>query len=114
FTLPLGPIVRLPFVRLSLPSTMPSTKRSSLPVTSPLILIPWLMQAEAREETGTGAFAEYGCADAAVVAVEFTGVVGISGTDLLFESSYFHVLAPRHRIWIFEAAFRRTGGEPRI
>src|SRR6266851_905799 len=53
FTVPFGPIVRLPFVRLSFPSTRPSTNRSSLPVTSPLILIPWLMQAAARGEIGS-------------------------------------------------------------
>src|SRR5258706_15672187 len=48
FTLPFGPMVRQLFVvRLSFPSTTPSTKRSSLPVTSPLILIPWLIHAAA-------------------------------------------------------------------
>src|SRR4029077_8834288 len=53
FTLPFGPIVRLPFARFNFPSTSPSTKRSSLPVTSPLIRMPWLMHAAAREETGS-------------------------------------------------------------
>src|SRR5258706_12339653 len=53
FTLPFGPMVRQLFVvRLSFPSTTPSTKRSSLPVTSPLILIPWLIHADARDEIG--------------------------------------------------------------
>jgi len=54
FTLPFGPMVKQLFVvRLSFPSTTPSTKRSSLPVTSPLILIPWLMHAAAGDELGS-------------------------------------------------------------
>src|SRR5467141_4782924 len=54
FTCPFGPMVRQQFVvRLSFPSTTPSTNRSSLPVTSPLILIPWLMHAAACDEVGS-------------------------------------------------------------
>src|SRR5882757_3553770 len=95
-------------VRLSFPSTTPSTKRSSLPVTSPLILIPWLMHAAARDEIGTP--------------LDTTGVLGVAGLDELaeiagvaevpasgFESSFFHITHLDIENWIFEAAYRRAG-----
>src|SRR6266849_7557036 len=92
FTVPFGPIVRLPFVRLSFPSTRPSTNRSSLPVTSPLILIPWLMQAAARGEIGRAL--EVGlvlAGEPLVVAAGFAEVVEFSATPWGFESSFFHI-----------------------
>jgi hypothetical protein len=98
-------MVRLPFVKLSFPSTIPSTKRSSLPVTSPLILIPWLMHAAARGEVE-------GATEKAGVLAE--GVLdenaGLTGAGLLpetpsgFESSFFHITHLDTENWIFEAA----------
>ncbi len=97
-TYPFGPMVRLPFVRLSFPSTWPSTKRSSLPVTSPFILIPWLMHAAALEETGT-AFGVSRMGDEFELGMlgAPAGTVEISGTPCGFPSSFFHILTPRHR-----------------
>src|SRR6266704_5234247 len=93
FTCPFGPIVRQLFVvRLSFPSTTPSTKRSSLPVTSPLILIPWLMHAAARDEFGRALEIE-GVLAVAVLdkAAEFTGVAELPETPSSFASSFFHI-----------------------
>src|SRR5258706_5717594 len=89
FTLPFGPIVRQLFVvRLSFPSTTPSTKRSSLPVTSPLIRIPWLMHAATRDELA-GALETRG-----VLAVAepdtVAEVTGDAQTPSRFASSLFH------------------------
>src|SRR5216683_4183629 len=82
FTCPFGPTVRqLLVVRLSFPSTTPSTKRSSLPVTSPLILIPWLMHAAARDGVGSAPDAE------GVLAVAvLDGVAEIAGAAGLLET----------------------------
>src|SRR5437867_2508754 len=97
FTCPFGPTVKQLFVvRLSFPSTMPSTKRSSLPVTSPLIRIPWLIQAAARDEVAReleGVLAVAGLDEAA----EFTGVAELPVTPSGFASSFFHIFTPRHR-----------------
>src|SRR6266403_3150416 len=87
FTFPFGPIVRLPPIKSNFPSRFPSMNKSSFPVTSPLIFIPWLMHAVAREETG---------AFAAAFELEFpagaapAGVVEISETPCGFASSFFH------------------------
>src|SRR5260370_11028502 len=105
FTFPFGPMVRLPFVKLSFPSTIPSTKRSSLPVTSPLILIPWLMHAAARGEVG-GAPENAGALAGALL----DGNAGLEGTGLFpetpsgLESSFFHIIHLDIENWIFEAA----------
>src|SRR6266704_1468616 len=111
FTCPFGPTVRQLFVvRLSFPSTMPSTKRSSLPVTSPLILIPWLMHAAARDEVGTapdteGMLEVVGLEEVA----EIAGAAGLPETPSGFESSFFHICHLDIENWIFEAAYRRAG-----
>ncbi len=115
FTLPFGPMVRQLFVvRLSFPSTTPSTKRSSLPITSPLILIPWLMHAAARDEVGSAPDSEGALARTVLDEVaEFTG--GATGGAALpeipsgFESSFFHIRHLAIENWIFEAAHRRAG-----
>src|SRR5437667_11103260 len=111
FTLPFGPTVRQLFVvRLSFPSTTPSTKRSSLPVTSPLILIPWLMHAAARDEIAgvpesvgpvTGALLD-GCARVGVAEATL-----FPETPSGFGSSFFHIVHLDIENWIFEAADRR-------
>src|SRR5213079_2778306 len=89
FTCPFGPTVKQLFVvRLSFPSIMPSTKRSSLPVTSPLILIPWLMQAAARSEVGSAPTAGELLAAMLDRVAEFTGS---PETPAGFESSFFHI-----------------------
>src|SRR3977135_2559998 len=93
FTLPFGPMVKQLFVvRLSFPSTTPSTKRSSLPVTSPLILIPWLMHAAVRDEVGNAPDSDDVLTVAGVGKVaEFTGVAEVLETPSGFASSFFHI-----------------------
>src|SRR5438093_3328683 len=110
FTFPFGPTVKQLFVvRLSFPSTMPSTKRSSLPVTSPLILIPWLMHAAARGEVGSAPEVEV------VVEAVLDSVAGLAETAEMpetssgFESSFFLITHLDIENWIFEAAYRRSG-----
>src|SRR5229473_2028389 len=111
FTCPFGPMVRQQFVvRLSFPSTTPSTNRSSLPVTSPLILIPWLMHAAACDEVGSapdgeGVLEVAGLGEVAVLA----GVAGFPEIPSGFESSFFHIRHLDIENWIFEAAYRRAG-----
>src|SRR6266581_9677258 len=111
FTCPFGPTVKQLFVvRLSFPSTIPSTKRSSLPVTSPLILIPWLMHAAARDELGGALEIEGVLAVAELDKVaEFTGVAELLETPSGFASSFFHISHLDIENWIFEAAYRRAG-----
>src|SRR5437762_3101865 len=108
-TCPFGPTVRQLFVvRLSFPSTMPSTKRSSLPVTSPLIRIPWLIHAAARDEGAReleGVLAVAGLDEVA----EFTGIAELPVTPSGFASSFFHISHLDIENWIFEAAYRRAG-----
>src|SRR6266852_6714174 len=104
-------MVRQQFVvRLSFPSTTPSTNRSSLPVTSPLILIPWLMHAAAREEVGS-ATDSVGVPAVAVLdgVAELAGVAGLPETPSGFASSFFHIRHLDIENWIFEAASRRAG-----
>src|SRR5260370_2185866 len=110
-TCPSGPTVRQLFVvRLSFPSTTPSTKRSSLPVTSPLILIPWLMHAATRDELGVGLEIEGVLAVPGLNKVpEFTGALEFPATPSAFPSSVFHIGHLDIENWIFEAAYRRAG-----
>src|SRR5258708_1750403 len=111
FTLPFGPMVRQLFVvRLSFPSTTPSTKRSSLPITSPLILIPWLMHAAARDEVGSALDTEGALARAVLDEIaEFAGGAALPEIPSGFESSFFHIKHLDIENWIFEAAHRRAG-----
>src|SRR6266404_1698258 len=108
FTFPFGPIVRLPPIKSNFPSRFPSMNKSSFPVTSPLIFIPWLMHAVAREETG---------AFAAAFELEFpagaapAGVVEISVTPCGFASSFFHTRHLDSNFWFFEVAFESAGGD---
>ncbi|HLZ13030.1 MAG TPA: hypothetical protein VKP58_10615 [Candidatus Acidoferrum sp.] len=79
--------------------------KSSFPVTSPFIFIPWLMHAAAREETGAvvavGEFA----------ALEFPagaapgGAAEISVTPCGFASSFFHTRHLDPVVGFFEVAF---------
>src|SRR5216683_835192 len=105
FTFPFGPTVTLPLPKSSFPSTVPSTNRSSLPVISPLILIPWAMHAEARGDTGSaedntepeaGPLLGLGCG---TLAAEGTGA---GGTPCGFTSSFLHMRHLDGHSWIFE------------
>src|SRR5713101_8319433 len=105
FTFPFGPTVTLPLPKSSFPSTVPSTNRSSLPVISPLILIPWAMHAEARGETGSddgvtaveaGALLALGCGKLAAART------GAGGTPCGFASSFLHMIHLDGDSWIFE------------
>jgi hypothetical protein len=97
-------------VRLSFPSTTPSTKRSSLPVTSPLILIPWLMHAAAGDELGSPPDSEGVLAGALLDELpEFAGGAVVPETPSGFKSSFFHIRHLDIENWIFEAAYRRAG-----
>src|SRR5437879_12420979 len=92
FTVPFGPIVRLPFVKFSFPSTKPSTNKSSLPVTSPLIRIPWLIHAAERVETGSAL--EIGGVMEGVAAGAFDvtpWAATLSGAPCGFGSSFFRL-----------------------
>ena len=93
FTCPLGPTVRqLLVVRLSFPSTTPSTNRSSLPVSSPLIFIPWLMHAAARDDVGSAPDSEGALAGTGLNELAELGAVGrLLGTTSDFASSFFHI-----------------------
>src|SRR5258708_5021714 len=111
FTCPLGPTVRqLLVVRLSFPSTTPSTKRSSLPVSSPLIFIPWLMHAAAREDVGSAPDGVGALAGAGLNELAGVGAAGrLLGTTSGLASSFFHIGHLDSGNWIFEAADRRVG-----
>src|SRR5262249_18572431 len=81
-TVPFGPTVRLPLVSCNLPSTGPSTIKSSLPVISPLIRMPWPIEAAPREAGGAaGAF----WLELGPKLVEDSGTPGRG-------SSFFHIL----------------------
>src|SRR3981189_964187 len=102
FTFPFGPTVTLPPPNSSLPSRFPSMNKSSLPVISPLIFIPWLMHAVARAETG--AFAGVFALEFATGA-ELAGVVENPVPPCGFESSFFHTGHLDALFWFFEVAF---------
>src|SRR5882762_6037229 len=90
FTFPLGPTVTLPPLISSLPSSTPSMNKSSFPVTSPFIFMPWLMHAPAREVMGAlAAVVEFAAFEIPAGAAP-AGVVDISATPCGFASSFFH------------------------
>src|SRR5208282_3759646 len=103
-TVAFGPMVTVEFGMVILPSTSPSTKRSSVPVTSPLILMPWLTQA--------GIFPELGIEEGAPDA-DFPGIVEVRGLDDCsgdacgFPSSLRHMGTPRVIYQIFRVACPR-------
>src|SRR5258708_39284410 len=111
FTLPFGPMVKQLFVvRLSFPSTTPSTKRSSLPVTSPLILIPWLMHAAAGDKLGSPPDGEGVLAGGLLDEMaEISGGAGVPGTPSSFQSSFFHLIHLHIENLVFESAFCGAG-----
>src|SRR4029077_746469 len=94
-----GPIVTLALPKSNLPSTVPSTNKSSLPVISPLIRMPWLMHAAARGETGnaeTGAFGAGELVGAGALAVLACGKLKLPaaagcGVSCGFTSSFLHI-----------------------
>src|SRR5258706_2409293 len=111
FTFPFGPTVTVPLPISSFPSTVPSTNRSSFPVISPLILIPWAMHAAARSETGSeeDAAEEEGATED--VAGELLGLgcgklaaagAGACGAPCGFTSSFLHMRHLDGDSWIFE------------
>src|SRR5215470_1678870 len=103
FTFPFGPTVTLAPLISNFPSMLPSMNKSSLPVTSPLILIPWLMHAAALEETGRLAAVPPELEFPAGAAPE--GAVEISVTPCDFNSSFFHTRHLDSNFWFFEVAF---------
>src|SRR5258707_7215252 len=111
FTLPFGPMGRQLFVvSLSFPSTTPSRKRSSLPVTSPLILIPWLMHAAAGDELGSPPDSEGVLAGALLGELaEITGGAGVPENPSRFGTSFFHNQHLHIENLIFLAAYRNAG-----
>src|ERR1700739_3538248 len=93
------------------PSITPSTNRSSVPVTSPLILIPWLMQA--------GAFAETVCAAPKTVPcfpgpVVFTELEGALGDACGLPSSLRHMGTPQTSFSDFQSRLSWAGLGPRL
>src|SRR5690242_9435363 len=104
---PFGPMVKeQSAARFSFPSTKPSTKRSSVPVTSPLILMPWPILAAEREESGNELEeSKLGDFPNAEAAEEF------SATPWDFASSFFHIGHLDIENGIFEVAHRRAGRE---
>src|SRR5258707_2153376 len=110
FTLPFGPMVRQLFVvRLSFPSTTPSTKRSSLPVTSPLILIPWLMHAAAGDELGSPPDSEGVLAGALPDELaEFAGGSVLSATSSRLLSYFSHYKTHHTENRLFEPQLSRV------
>src|SRR6266404_373719 len=105
FTLPFGPTVTLPPLISSLPSSTPSTNKSSLPVTSPFIFIPWLMHAATREETDVLAVVTGFAAFEFPAGAAPAEVVGTSETPCGFASSFFHTRHLYLSCWFFEVAF---------
>jgi hypothetical protein len=79
-------------------------------MTSPLILIPWLMHAAARDEVGSATDTEGALARAVLGEVaEFAGAAVLPEIPSGFESSFFHIRHLDIENWIFEAAHRRAG-----
>jgi hypothetical protein len=77
--------------------------------------IPWLMHAAPRVETGSAL--ELGGVLAGVAADAFeatAGAVAVSAAPCGFASSFFHMKHLDVENWIFEAAYRRAGWEPRL
>jgi hypothetical protein len=104
FTVAFGPTVNVEFVKVIFPSTFPSTNKSSVPVTSPFILMPWLTQA--------GAFGDTVCVLIGLVPalpelVEFVALGETSGDACGFPSSLRHMGTPLMLCFCFEVAFRR-------
>ena len=96
FTLAFGPTVSTALLNVTFPSTFPSMNRSSLPVISPLIRMPWLKHATAFEEVGTLVDGlELAGPEAGVGVVEFTGPVEISFGFCGRPSSFRHIRTPR-------------------
>src|SRR5215469_3415710 len=102
---PFGPIVKEQLAaRFSFPSTNPSTKRSSVPVTSPLILMPCPMLAAARGESERELEeSKLGDLPNAEAAAELSATAGD------FASSFFHIRHLDVENGTFEVAHRRAG-----
>src|SRR5262249_16677394 len=103
-TLPLGPIVQEALPTSSLPSSVPSTNRSSLPVTSPLMRMPCEIQAAARGERGSGdPTAVTGGALLGVLGWGTAALGGITGSGTPWDlgcSSFLHIRHLDRNSWI--------------
>src|SRR5260370_34381509 len=95
FTVGLGPTVSTALRNVTFPSTFPSMNRSSLPVISPLIRMPWLKHATAFGEVGAPDI----CFELAGAEVEgVLAVIGLLEFSLEFcgrPSSFRHIGTPR-------------------
>src|SRR5271163_2144336 len=117
FTTPLGPMVNVPLERFSFPSTCPSTYKSSLPVTSPLIFIPWLIDALERAALVDGVLAAgcvfiFGVATELAIGVTPAGATGAGVASAApggLESSLRHIETPQARVFL-QVASRLEGG----
>jgi len=79
-------------------------------MTSPLILIPWLMHAAARDVVGRATDTEGALARVVLDEVaEFAGGAALPEIPSGFESSFFHIRHLDIENRIFEAAHRRAG-----
>src|ERR1700688_4658834 len=108
---PLGPTVKVLFPRLSLPSKWPSIKRSSLPVTSPVMRMPWLMQAAAFGETGSAELVSRWALEEVTGETMGTCAVEFSGTPWAFTSSFFHMMRHLDEVFVLQqGALRRLVG----
>jgi hypothetical protein len=75
-----------------------------------LILIPWLMHAAARDETGSApGIAGVLAGELLDGIAEFAGSAALPEIPSGFESSFFHIRHLDIENWIFEAAYRRAG-----
>jgi len=79
-------------------------------MTSPLILIPWLMHAAARDGVGSATDTEGALVRAVLDEVaEFAGAAVLPEIPSGFVSSFFHIRHLDIENRIFEAAHRRAG-----
>src|SRR5215472_17212711 len=93
FTLPLGPTVQEALPMSSLPSSVPSTNRSSFPVISPLMRMPWVTHATARGETGKAEPTAGTEAGLTVLDCGAAALGGITGSSAPWDlgSSFLHI-----------------------
>jgi hypothetical protein len=76
--------------------------------------MPWLMHAAVPDEPGSALELRGALEDIAAGAFEETAGAGeLSVTPCGFASSFFHMKHLDIENWIFEAAYRRAGWEPR-
>src|SRR5262249_12728219 len=112
FTLPLGPTVQEALPRSSLPSSVPSTNRSSFPMISPLMRMPWVTHATARGETGKGEPTAGTGAGLTVLDCGTAALGGITGSSAPWDlgSSFLHIRHLKTEVGFSKSAVVRAGG----